>query len=145
MTQVRISVGRFLPDGASAAQGRVRCAPDRRFLDDERIMLPTPFEVCLDEQGEALVSLEPTRERFAWRITVLPRHGEPFERLVEVPDSMAVENYIGLLDVDPSTLLPPTLTEDPYMRVHWADSEDAAYEYSREHPDMLVLYEEEGA
>ena len=30
MTQVRFSVGRYLPDGAAAAYGIVRCAPDRR-------------------------------------------------------------------------------------------------------------------
>lgn len=32
MTQVRFSVGRFLPDGAAAAYGTVRCAPDRRTI-----------------------------------------------------------------------------------------------------------------
>lgn len=32
MTQVRFSVGRFLPDGAAAAYGTVRCMPDRRTI-----------------------------------------------------------------------------------------------------------------
>lgn len=145
MTQVKFSVGRYLPDGAAAAYGTVRCAPDRRIMDDKRIMLPTPFEVRLDEQGEALVELEPTREQFAWVITILPTRGEPFGRTVEVPDTTATMDYTDLLDTDSATLIPPALTMGELLRVHWCASEDEAYAYSQAHPDDLVLYEEAGA
>ena len=145
MTQVRFSVGRYLPDGAAAAYGIVRCAPDRRIMDGKRIMMPTPFEVRLDEQGEAVCELEPTRERFAWVITILPTRGESFSRTVEVADTTATMDYTDLLDTDPATLIPPALTLGELMRVHWASSEDEAFEYSRTHPDELVLYQEEGA
>lgn len=145
MTQVKFSVGRYLPDGAAAAYGIVRCAPDRRIMDDKRIMMPTPFEVRLDEQGETIVELEPTCERFAWVITILPTCGEPFGRTVEVPDTTATMDYTDLLDTDPTTLVPPALTLGELMRVHWASSDDEAFEYSRTHPDELVLYQEEGA
>lgn len=145
MTRVKFSVGRYLPDGAAAAYGIVRCAPDRRIMDGKRIMLPTPFEVRLDEQGDALVELEPTREQFAWIVTILPTRGEPFGRTVEVPDTTATMDYTDLLDVDPDTLVPPAISTGPLMRVHWANSDDEAFEYSRTHPDELVLYQEEGA
>lgn len=145
MTRVRFALGRYLPDGAAAAYGTVRCAPDRRIMDDKRIMLPTPFDARLDEQGEAVVELEPTREQFAWIITILPTRGEPFGRTVEVPDTTATMDYTDLLDTDPTTLVPPALTLGELMRVHWAKSDDEAFEYSRTHPDELVLYQEEGA
>lgn len=145
MTQVKFSVGRYLPDGAAAAYGTVRCAPDRRVTADKRIMLPTPFEVRLDERGETIVELEPTCERFAWVITILPTCGEPFGRTVEVPDTTATMDYTDLLDTDPTTLVPPALTLGELMRVHWCASEDEAYAYSQAHPDDLVLYEEAGA
>lgn len=145
MTRVRFALGRYLPDGAAAAYGTVRCAPDRRIIDDKRIMLPTPFEVRLDEQGEAVCELEPTREQFAWAVTILPTRGEAFGRTVEVPDTTATMDYTDLLDVDPDTLIPPAISTGPLMRVHWADTEDDAFAYSQEHPDALVLYEQEGA
>lgn len=145
MTQVRFSVGRYLSDGAAAAYGIVRCAPDRRVETGKRIMLPTPFEVRLDERGETIVELEPTREQFAWIVTILPTCGEPFGRTVEVPDTTATMDYTDLLDTDPTTLVPPVLTMGELMRVHWASSDDEAFEYSRTHPDELVLYQEEGA
>lgn len=145
MTRVRFSIGRFLPNGRGAAYGAVRCAPDRRIMDDKRIMLPTLFEVRLDEQGETIVELEPTCERFAWVITILPTCGEAFGRTVEVPDTTATMDYTDLLDTDPTTLVPPALTLGELMRVHWAASDDEAFEYSRAHPDELVLYQEAGA
>lgn len=145
MTQVRFSIGRYLPTGSAAAYGTVRCAPDRRVTADKRIMLPTPFEVRLDEQGDALVELEPTREQFAWVITILPTRGEPFGRTVEVPDTTATMDYVDLLDTDSATLIPPALTMGELLRVHWCASEDEAYAYSQAHPDDLVLYEEAGA
>jgi len=145
MTRVRFALGRYLPDGAAAAYGTVRCAPDRRIMDDKRIMLPTPFEARLDEQGEAVVELAPTREQFAWIITILPKRGEAFGRTVEVPDTTATVDYVDLLDTDPATLIPPALTMGELMRVHWASSDDDAYAYSRAHPDELVLSQQEGA
>ncbi|PAU67227.1 hypothetical protein [Bifidobacterium criceti] len=145
MTQVHISLRRYLPDGESAAYGRVRCAPDRRRVDDHRIILPIPFDVILDDNGEALFDLEPTRELFAWRLTVIPAESSSFERTVEVPDSTETEEFAALLDVDPDTLIPPALTTGPLMRVHWAETEDDAFAYSSAHPDELVLYEQEGA
>lgn len=145
MTQIHIALRRYLPAGETAAYGRVRCAPDRRRVDGHRIILPTPFDVILDDQGEATFDLEPTREVFAWRLTVIPVESASFERVVEVPESTGTEEFTDLLDVDPDTLIPPALTTGPLMRVHWADSEDEAYEYSVVHPDELVLYEEEGA
>lgn len=145
MTRVRFALGRYLPDGAAAAYGTVRCAPDRRIMDDKRIMLPTPFEARLDEQGEAVVELAPTREQFAWIITILPKRGEAFGRTVEVPDTTATVDYVDLLDTDPATLIPPALTMGELMRVHWAASDDDAYAYSRAHPDELVLSQQEGA
>lgn len=145
MTRVRFALGRYLPDGAAAAYGTVRCAPDRRIMDDKRIMLPTPFEARLDEQGEAVVELAPTREQFAWIITILPKRGEAFGRTVEVPDTTATVDYVDLLDTDPATLIPPALTMGELMRVHWASNDDEAYAYSRAHPDELVLYQEAGA
>lgn len=145
MTRVRFALGRYLPDGAAAAYGTVRCAPDRRIMDDKRIMLPTPFEARLNEQGEAVCELEPTREQFAWVITILPKRGEAFGRTVEVPDTTATIDFVDLLDTDPATLIPPALTMGELMRVHWAASDDDAYAYSRAHPDELVLYQQEGA
>lgn len=145
MTQIHIALSRYLPDGESSAQGRVRCAPDRRRIADHRIILPTPFDAILDDQGEATFDLEPTREIFAWRVTVIPAESASFERIVEVPDSATAEEFTDLLDVDPDTLIPPALSTGPLMRVHWADTEDAAFAYSSAHPDELVLYEQEGA
>lgn len=145
MTQIHIALSRYLPDGESSAQGRVRCAPDRRRIADHRIILPTPFGVILDDQGEATFDLEPTRELFAWRITVIPAESASFERIVEVPDSTETEEITDLLDVDPDTLIPPAISTGPLMRVHWAETEDDAFAYSSAHPDELVLYEQEGA
>ena len=145
MTQIHIALRRYLPAGETAAYGRVRCAPDRRRVDDHRIILPTPFDVILDDRGEAVFDLEPTRELFAWRLTVIPAESPSFERTVEVPDSTTTEEFTDLLDVDPDTLVPPAISTGPLMRVHWANCEDEAFEYSRTHPDELVLYQEEGA
>ncbi len=80
-----------------------------------------------------------------WVITILPTCGEPFGRTVEVPDTTATMDYTDLLDTDPTTLVPPALTLGELMRVHWAKSDDDAFEYSRAHPDELVLYQEAGA
>lgn len=145
MTQIHIALRRYLPAGETAAYGRIRCSPDRRRTVDGRIILPTPFDVILDDNGEALFDLEPTRERFAWRITVIPAESSSFDRTVEVPASTTVEEFTDLLDVDPDTLIPPALTTGPLMRVHWAETEDDAFAYSSAHPDELVLYQEEGA
>lgn len=145
MTQIHIALRRYLPDGESSAQGRVRCAPDRRRIADHRIILPTPFGVILDDKGEATFDLEPTRELFAWRITIIPAESASFERIVEVPDSTVAEEFTDLLDVDPDTLIPPAISTGPLMRVHWADTEDDAFAYSSAHHDELVLYEQEGA
>lgn len=145
MTQIHIALSRYLPDGESSAQGRIRCAPDRRRIADHRIILPTPFDVILDDNGEAIFDLEPTREIFAWRITVIPTESASFDRIVEVPDSTETEEITDLLDVDPDTLIPPAISTGPLMRVHWSASEDDAFDYSVAHPDELVLYEQEGA
>ena len=145
MTQIHIALIRYLPDGESSAQGRVRCAPDRRRIADHRIILPTPFGVILDDKGEATFDPEPTRELFAWRITIIPAESASFERIVEVPDSTVAEEFTDLLDVDPDTLIPPAISTGPLMRVHWADTEDDAFAYSSAHHDELVLYEQEGA
>lgn len=106
MTQVRFSIGRYLSTGTAAAYGTIRCAPDRRFTADKRIMLPLPFDVRFDEQGDALIELEPTRERFVWRIAILPNQCEKFERIVKVPDTNETIDFVDLLDVDPDTLKP---------------------------------------
>lgn len=145
MPLVHFALRRYVPQGVAPARGRIRCEPDRRVTRDKRIWVPAPFDVIVDQGGEADIMLESTRQQFAWRVTILPESSPSFTRVVEVPESADHIDFVDLLDVDPDTMVPPSLSSGPYMDVYMASDDDDAYAYSQANPDTLVLYKLEGA
>ncbi|WP_166345151.1 glycerophosphodiester phosphodiesterase [Phytoactinopolyspora limicola] len=106
MPVVRIDLRR--PDGA-AASGRVTFTPSRRVPTPDHVILPDPVSATL-AGGTVDVDLVPTDSpdhapgTWAWQVTELTRGGSA--RLVLVPTSDDVLEYVDLVDVDPDTLDP---------------------------------------
>lgn len=145
MTKLHINLQSYIDDGREGIEGRIRFTPTRRHTDDTAVILPNAFDVWL-EHGEATVEIEPSVDRgWAWRITELPMRGSVYEHIVEIPDSTATIEYVDLEEINPDTLIPDVLKDGPLLRYHICDSDDEAYEYSVAHPNIVVLYKEEGA
>lgn len=104
MTTVNIYLTVPDSEGIIPAKGRVEFHPTARYEIGEDIVLPAPFEVVLDENGEAVVELEATTIYWAWRVREMMHGGDNY--YVEVPESVTPINLKDLVRIDPDTLEP---------------------------------------
>lgn len=104
MTTVNIYLTVPDSEGIIPAKGRVEFHPTARYEIGEDIVLPAPFMVELDENGEAVVELEATTIYWAWRVREMMHGGDNY--YVEVPESVTPINLKDLVRIDPDTLEP---------------------------------------
>lgn len=122
MTQIKFDFGHPSADGIADLDGeKIHVVPTERFRNGSRIVVRDSFEVRLDEQGTATVTVPPTDSTFAYEVTV----GESedtwrFVRCVQVPDSTTVLNFSDLVEVDSTTLMPAT-TGNPLADIDQSD------------------------
>ena len=111
MTQINFDFGHLSADGvAGLADEPVHVVPTKRFKVGSRIVVRDSFEVLLDEHGTATVTVPPTDNTFAYEVTVGGKKDTwHLTRVVQVPDSQTPVNFADLVDVDPATLIPPTI------------------------------------
>jgi len=104
MTTVNIALSVPAEDGPIAAAGKVEFHPTARYEYAGDVVLPAPFTVELDENGEAVVELDPTGIYFAWRVREFMHGGQNY--YVAVPLSVSPVNLEDLVHIDPETLEP---------------------------------------
>lgn len=104
MTTVNITLSVPVSDGTAPAVGKVEFHPTARYEYAGEIVLPAPFVVELDENGEAVVELDPTDVYFAWRVREFMHGGDNY--FVAVPDSETPLNLQDLTRIDPESLEP---------------------------------------
>lgn len=104
MTTVNIILTVPVAEGTVPAVGKVEFHPTARYEYAGEVVLPAPFMVELDENGEAVVELDPTDIYFAWRVREFMHGGDNY--YVVVPDSETPVNLQDLERVDPETLEP---------------------------------------
>jgi hypothetical protein len=104
MTTVNIKLSIPSEDGPIPAAGNVEFHPTARYDAENTTVLPAPFTVQLDENGEATVELQPTDIYFAWRVREFMHGGDNY--YVVVPESLTAVNLDDLERVDPETLEP---------------------------------------
>lgn len=104
MTTVNIKLSIPTETGSIPAVGAIiEFHPSYRIEIDNNVILPQPFNVELDINGEAVVELEPTTAYFCWRIREMMHGGENFYVAV---DNVVSVNYTDLVRVDPATITP---------------------------------------
>lgn len=95
-------------NGASAInEGYIEFKPTARFDSSfvpDAEMLPAPFDVTLDTDGEADVFMEATSPNWAWRVTEYIEGGQRY--YVEVPSTGTNFELKDLTRVNPETLEP---------------------------------------
>ena len=104
MTTVNIALSIPAEDGPIAAVGKVEFHPTARYEYAGDVVLPAPFTVELDENGEAVVELDPTDIYFAWRVREFMHGGDNY--YVAVPLSVTPVNLEDLDRINPETLEP---------------------------------------
>ena len=111
MTQINFDFGHLSADGVAVlADEPVHVVPAKRFKVGKRIVVRDSFDVRLSESGTATVDVPPTDGTFAYEVTV-GESGDAwrFVRCVQVPNSQTPVKFADLVDVDPATLIPPTI------------------------------------
>lgn len=111
MTQINFDFGHLSADGVAVlADEPVHVVPTKRFKFGSRIVVRDSFEARLDEHGTATVTVPPTDSTFAYEVTVGEKKDTwRFVRVVQVPNSQTPVKFADLVDVDPATLIPPTI------------------------------------
>lgn len=110
MTEITALFLRPSAAGPIPARGDVTFLPTRRRVvggDTIGTVLPTPFTVAPDSQGEATFALEPTTVFWVWKAVERFENRPPVIRHVVVPDDAEGMDYSALVEVDPTTLLNP--------------------------------------
>ncbi|MCH4849898.1 hypothetical protein PG2072B_0936 [Bifidobacterium pseudolongum subsp. globosum] len=142
MATIHIKLANAVDGGTSPCEGKVRFIPIRRYNRGDTVIVPKPFEVTLAD-GEANATIIDTDTMGCWAVTELPGTPQEYTRYVQVPTTSETLEYTDLIDVNPSTLLPTTVTAGPLLQIALAADAQAALAYSRTHPETLVLYSEE--
>lgn len=109
MTTVLVALDVPTATGVDAGTpGTLYFTPTRRLNVDGRVVLPAAFSVEL-VNGSATVELAPNGLDWCWQVQENTRLRHT--RYLAVPDSTEPVPYADLVDVDPSTLLPPAAPE----------------------------------
>ncbi|OXN01668.1 hypothetical protein [Bifidobacterium vansinderenii] len=146
MTQVKITLKRHISTGLEPmADGLIRFQAKRRIDADKNVIVREPFDVTLDKQGTATVSLPATDGTFVWHVAELPGTANSYDRYVTVPDSQQTIDYADLTDVDPVTWAPTAMIGGRLLQVRVATSQQAAQELSAQHPDDMIVWFDETA
>ena len=111
MTQINFDFGHLSADGVAVlADEPVHVVPTKRFKVGKRIVVRDSFDVRLSETGTATIDVPPTDGTFAYEVTVGGKKDTwHLTRVVQVPDSKTAIDFVDLVDVDPATLIPPTI------------------------------------
>ena len=111
MTQINFDFGHLSTDGVAVlADEPVHVVPTKRFKVGKRIVVRDSFDVRLSETGTATIDVPPTDGTFAYEVTVGGKKDTwHLTRVVQVPDSKTAIDFVDLVDVDPATLIPPTI------------------------------------
>ena len=111
MTQINFDFGHPSADGVAVlADEPVHVVPTKRFKVGKRIVVRDSFDVRLSESGTATIDVPPTDGTFAYEVTVGGKKDTwHLTRVVQVPDSKTAIDFVDLVDVDPVTLIPPTI------------------------------------
>ena len=104
MTTVNVALTVPVADGTAPAVGKVEFHPTARYEYAGEIVLPAPFTVELDVNGEAVVELDHTDIYFAWRVREFMHGGDNY--YVAVPESATPIALQDLERIDPDTLEP---------------------------------------
>lgn len=114
MTTINMSFKRPQASGVDgAARGVITWAPTARRDMEGYILLPKPFKVELDSNGQATVVVLPTTSNWFWKVTEnfqFPSgHGSTEEFYYIVPDSPTAIDYDDLVRVNQTsgTEIPP--------------------------------------
>lgn len=133
MTTINITLLKPSDEGLIAAVGYIEFKPTARQEIPEGIVLPSPFEITLDENGQATVELAPTTPYFAWRIREHVFSGDNY--FVAVPNTEEIIEYTELERLDPLTL-------EPYENIAaWEAVLNQIQEYVEEGIDGKSAYE----
>ena len=104
MTTVNIILSVPSETGPVPAVGKVEFHPTARYEYAGDVVLPAPFTVELDVNGEAVVELDPTGIYFAWRVREFMHGGANY--YVSVPESATPVSLEDLEVINPETLEP---------------------------------------
>lgn len=144
MATIHIKLEHPTNGGTTPCDGTVRFIPIRRYNRGDTVIIPKPFEVTLTN-GEANAKVIESDHTGCWAITELPETPQEYTRYVQIPTTSETLEYTDLIDVNPTTLLPTTVTAGPLLQIALAADAQAALAYSRTHPETLVLYSEEAS
>lgn len=144
MATIHIKLEHPTNGGTTPCNGTIRFTPIHRYNRGNTVIVPKPFETNLTN-GEANVNVIESDHTGCWAITELPGTPQEHTRYVQIPTTSETLEYTDLIDVNPSTLLPTTVTAGPLLQIALAADAQAALAYSRTHPETLVLYSEESS
>ncbi|KAB8289299.1 hypothetical protein DSM100688_0379 [Bifidobacterium ramosum] len=149
MTSVHIQA-RFADNaenGEQPAVGRLLFSPASRHFDKEKhLLIPSPFEVGLDQKGDVTVQLAATDGAFVWMVTEIYTVGGrdvSYSRYVQVPDSTTQVEYADLTDVDPTSFVPVDMTGGHVAEYRFAAGMAEAEEMSNQYPASFVYWFDE--
>jgi hypothetical protein len=117
VTQVRLALSAPTSDGTvRRPSGSVEWRPTKRRNVAGDVVLPAPFTVGLADPPP-VIDVAPTEPGWAWQVVERVQGGSPRARYVTVPDSASVVDYADLVEVDPATLDPVTLSNAWWTQV----------------------------
>lgn len=143
MTKINFDFGKPSAGGiVDLSNATVSVIPTERFRNDSRIVVREGFEVALDAEGKATVTVPPTDNTFCYEVTVgLDKDLWKFRRYVTVPDSAETVEFADLVDVDSDTLA-PALNTGAALTYLLASSLQDAQALSAANPGQMVFYPE---
>lgn len=104
MTQITATIHVPSPTGNKPATGYMVWSPTRRRFADDRIILPAPFTVRLD-QGTVTFQADPSTAEWVWRVDEVFTH-QPQTTVYVVVQGDIPLNYANLDRINPETLEP---------------------------------------
>jgi hypothetical protein len=117
MTSVRLALSAPTSTGTvRRPSGSVEWRPTKRRNVAGDVVLPAPFTVGLADTPP-VIEVAPTEPGWAWQVVERVQGGSPKARYLTVPDSATVVDYADLVEVDPATLDPVTLSNAWWSQV----------------------------
>jgi hypothetical protein len=118
VTSVRIGLLAPTSDGAGRRPtGTLEWRPTMRRDVSGDVVLPAPFTVGVGTDTPPVVNVAPTEGGWAWAVVERVQGGSAHKRLLLVPDVGTVVDYADLVEVDPATLDPVTLSSAWWTQV----------------------------
>lgn len=127
MTQVKFDLGKLDTSGVvDLANDPISVTPTSRFATaTKKIVVDETLKTNLDTHGVATLNLPPTGKDWAYTLTVGAGTRHEFNVTFDVPDSSNPVNFVDLVTVDPTTLIPNAgnpLSDIDQSDIDWAVS-----------------------